>query len=256
MTVAYCYWYHLAGEIDNPIGVDDDLYIYLDDDQEPVWSDDDGVSSCNVSGFRRPRDSACAWWRSILLDFAGISTVQNIFYHEASGQRQLLRRFKFNDGCYNWPAGFAFLDIFYAILIPSNQATPLSVYRATTLADCFPNIPQADREFINRNTIRSDVHQLSTCTPVDTRPNAGVRTVSQIDTANDSRGKDVYFFPNIKFCSPIPLDVDPTTGHYSHRFVDLSIPTRGLPLNIGRNYLSEREKSGPTTAGMGFRREA
>jgi RHS repeat-associated protein len=238
-------WYHLAGEIDNPIGVDDDLYIYLDDEQVPVWSDDDGVSSYVTPRFQANKGQRV---RMVAVDSFGLC--RNIdgpiyLYHEASGQRQLFRRFKFDDGCYNWPAGFAFLDIFYTILIPSNQATPISVYRATTLADCFPNIPQPDREFINRNTIHSDVHQLSSCTPIDNRPNAGVRTVSQIDTANDTRGKDVYFFPNIKFCSPIPLDVDPTTGHYSHRFVDLSIPTRGLPLNVGRNYVSEREQVGP-----------
>lgn len=238
-------WYHLAGELDDAFEVDDDLYIYLDDAREPVWVDDDGVRT-----FVKPRFQANKGQRVRMVAVDTFGFCRSIdgpiyLYHEASGQRQLFRRFKFDDGCFNWPAGFAFLDIFYTIVIPSNQANPISPIRATLLADCFPNIPQEDREFINRNTISSDVHQLSTCRPIDTRPNPGVRTVAQIDTANDSRGKDVYFFPNIKFCSPIPLDVDPTTGHYSHRFVDLSIPTRGLPLNVGRNYVSGREQVAP-----------
>ena len=45
-------WYHLAGEVDQPFEVDDDLFIYLDDERTPVWSDDDGVRTFIVPRFR------------------------------------------------------------------------------------------------------------------------------------------------------------------------------------------------------------
>ena len=238
-------WYHLAGEVNNPFEVDDDLYIYLDDERVPVWSDTDGVRTFVTPRFQARRGQRV---RMVAVDAFGLCRSIDgpiYLYHEPSGQRQLFRRFKFDDGCYNWPAGFAFLDIFYTIIIPSSQASPQSPNRATILADCFPGLDPESREFFGRNSISRDVQDLSTCRPVDTRPSNGLRTVAQIDTANDARGKEPYPFPKIQFCSPIPLGVDPTNGHYTHRFVDLSIPTRGLPLNIGRNYSSEREQIGP-----------
>ena len=237
--------YILAGEVGEPISVDDDLYLYLDDDRVPIWKDDDGISSFVIPNFPARRGQRL---RIVAIDTFGLCRHISgpiYLYHPASGQRQLLRRSLFDDGCGPWPAGFVFLDLFYPIVIPSTQVTPIPVARAVLPADCFPHLTQEEREFINRNSIPPYYTIDSTCRPIDTRPNSGIRAVSQIDTNNDQRGRDPYPFPFIKFCSPIPLNVDPSNGHYFHRFVDLSVPTRGLPLNVGRNYVSEFEQVGP-----------
>ncbi|MBT9588848.1 hypothetical protein IV102_36270 [bacterium] len=237
-------WYHMAGEVDLPFEVDDDLYIYLDEERIPVWADDDGVRT-----FVRPRFQASKGQRvrMVAVDSFGLCRKLDgpiYLYHEPSGQRQLLRRFTFDDGCFNWPAGFAFLDIFYTIIIPSNQASPTPIYKATLLGDCFNAMPSADQQFFNTHSL-GPLLVGPECKPSNTKPASGIKSVAQIDTANDARGREPYPFPKIQFCSPIPLGVDPTNGNYSHRFVDLSIPTRGLPLQVGRNYVSEFEQTLP-----------
>lgn len=237
--------YMLAGEVGQPVEVDDDLYIYLDDEREPVWFDDDGVTSYVTPIFQARRGQRV---RIVAVDSFGLCRRLEgplYLYHQASGQRQLLRRFYFDDGCRGWPAGLVFLDLHYPILIPSSSATPQSVRRALLPADCFPNLSAFDREFINRNSLPPYYSIGPECRPVDTRPSNGIRYTAQLDTLNDSRGREPYPFPRIQFCSPIPLSLDPTNGRYSHRFVDLSIPTRGFPLNLGRNYQSDFEQTGP-----------
>ncbi|CAM9616121.1 unnamed protein product, partial [Phaeothamnion confervicola] len=45
--------------------------------------------------------------------------------------------------------------------------------------------------------------------------------------------------------SPIPIKIMNGSGRYSHAFGDLALPTRGLPLVLGRLYNSEQENQAP-----------
>ena len=239
-------FYTLEGADGLPIDIDDDLYLYLDDERTPIWRDDDGTASLVLPRFRaRPLQRL----RIVAVDTAGLCRhISGPIYlrHEASGQRQQLRRFNFDDGCNDWPVNTVFLDIAYTIVIPSNASDQVAT-RAYLVSDCLsPQLSTPAKELFNRNvTGFFTTPRGPGCQIIDTKPNQGVRLASAIDTSVDARGKDAYPFPKIEFCSPVPLGLDPTNGQYGHRFVDLSIPTRGLPLNLGRNYVSQYEPVAP-----------
>jgi len=229
--------------------VDDDLFVYLDNDEEPVYADTDGVRTYIKPSFEARKGQSL---RLIAVDSFGLCRLLEgpiYLVHETTGQRQLLRRFTLDDGCKNWPAGYAFIDISYTIQIPSGNAAAKAIFP--------PNNSIIANEYWNH------MDQFMAGGPgsffgLDPQtfngayyPTTG-SSVAVVDTHNDSRGKDPYPFKGVSctkdnevHSSPIEVSVSYVNGHFYHRFVDLAVATRGLPLILARNYVSEREHMAP-----------
>ena len=238
--------YVLEGENGGPLDIDDDLYIYLQgpghDPRVAVWKDDDGLASLVNPTFTANLTDRI---RIVGVDSYGLCRhLSGPIYlsHPFSGQRQLLRRTGADDGCNDWPSGTTFLDVSYLITIPN-----LRVPRAALATDCMEsdNMSDFDKDFLNRNSVNPLAIVPPGCHFLDTEPYDGVTPASKIDTQTAPKTVVPVTYPVQEFCSPIPLLLDPSNGHYSHRFVDLTVPTRGLPLNIGRNYNSRFEQLAP-----------